>query len=89
MTSSQSVTICDGYRIFRDNHGISRNSDGFGGDFPLFCPDSVTAEKKREEKEKRMTDRTRKPQRRAGGGRCDIAEKARVHGLAWQRAGRG
>lgn len=52
----QSVPICDGYRIFRDCHRISQNNHGISRvltlislTFPFFCPNSVTAERKRNE----------------------------------------
>jgi hypothetical protein len=59
----QSVTNCDGYRIFRDGyrifrdghrisqikHGISRVLTLTLLAFPFFCPNSVTAERKRKE----------------------------------------
>lgn len=62
--SRQSVTFCDGHRIFRDNHEITRNRHGKSRNFPwfsphrpFFCAVSVTAEKKRNEKKKKRENR--------------------------------
>ena len=55
-----SVIFCDGYRISRNNHRITRNFPCSFGLRPLFFTVSVTAERKRYRYEKKLRAVARK-----------------------------